>query len=570
MSSAGTTSSRGTDLTAQNIYGLLIRSRLLALDQVRALYDRWQVEARGDVANGARFAQWLVANGVVTEYQAGLLARGHADVFFLGPYKILERIGRGRMAGVYKAVHTLGQTVAIKVLPPSRARDAHMLARFQREARLALRLKHPNIVRAFQMGEHNGLHYFVMEYLEGETLEEVLQRRKRLSPVEAVRLVHHALLGLQHLHEQGMIHRDLKPANMMLTPPARPGQADTTLHATLKILDIGLGRELYDETAPAKDIDQLTSEGALLGTPDYMSPEQARDARSIDIRADIYSLGCVLYHLLAGQAPFPDTNIINQMIRHATETAKPLQEFDPAIPDVLQQVVSWMMAKDPAQRYQTPQRAAQALRIFLHSELASPRGGEAEVRTPEAEPGMVPYLNWLEAENAAHPPPASDPVVPAAPAPVPPAPPAPPPPPPAPPEPSLSKSGRAIPSKPESRPSAPERDAGQRAKDRPRKSRSRTTQFPAPSSGTVPVAVPAESLDVELVPAPAPGQRPPSSSGEEFLLTRRDYLMMAIGGSGVGLALFLGWLLAQLFRRKGRDPEATPEPERLEPKPEPE
>src|SRR5262249_51610405 len=161
---------------------------------------------------------------------------------------------------------------------------------------------------------------------------------------------------LQHLHEHGMVHRDLKPANLMLAYPPGDTPKDTTT-ATVKILDMGLARALSDEVVPDRNEEPapvLTSEGILLGTPDYMAPEQARDARQADIRADIYALGCVLYPLLDGKPPFPDTNIISQMIRHATEQPKPLKEFNPAVPDGLQQIINWMLAKDPAQRYQTP------------------------------------------------------------------------------------------------------------------------------------------------------------------------------------------------------------------------
>src|SRR5206468_2519439 len=128
----------------------------------------------------------------------------------LNQYKLIDRLGQGRMAGVYQAVHELGQTVAIKILPPSKAKDPQLFGRFQREARLALRLQHPNVVRTFQVGEANGLNYLVMEYLDGEDLEDVFKRRGKLPPAEAVRLVYQALQGLQHLHEQGMVHRDLK------------------------------------------------------------------------------------------------------------------------------------------------------------------------------------------------------------------------------------------------------------------------------------------------------------------------------------------------------------------------
>ncbi len=349
------------------------------------MHARWQAEAGANVKELPAFLKWLVASGYVTEHQANLLGQGHADDFFLNQYKILERIGRGRMAGVYKAVHSLGQVVAIKVLPPSRAKSPQILARFEREARLSLRLKHPNVVRSFQVGEANGVHYLVMEHLEGETLDELLRRRKTLPPEEAVRIAHQTLLGLQHLHEQGMVHRDLKPSNLFL---ARPEGGEPVV----KILDIGLARELFEEappaTGPAKGPNELTAEGVLLGTPDYLAPEQARDPRKSDIRADIYSAGCVLYHMLSGQTPFPDRNLLSQIVRHATEAPRPLHEFNPAIPEGLEQIVGWMLAKDPEKRYPTPARAAQALEVYL---LLGARPAPVE----EA-PQMRRYLTWLE------------------------------------------------------------------------------------------------------------------------------------------------------------------------------
>src|SRR4051812_46925225 len=205
------------ELTVQNVYGLLLRSKLLGIDEAKGMYARWQTEAKDAAGNLARFAAWMVQNRYVTEYQATLLARGHADGFFVNEYKILDRLGKGRMAGVYKAQHQLGQIVAIKVLPPSKAQDANMLARFHREARLAIKLKHPSIVRVFQLGQapqgdpsaqgRGGvIHYMVMEYLDGETLEEVMARRGKFPPAEAVRLIHQALQGLQHIHSLGLVH----------------------------------------------------------------------------------------------------------------------------------------------------------------------------------------------------------------------------------------------------------------------------------------------------------------------------------------------------------------------------
>jgi eukaryotic-like serine/threonine-protein kinase len=375
------------ELTVQNIYGLLLRSRLMPDQTAHTVFQAWKQEAGAQAQDVARFAKWLVARHYLTEYQVGLLASGYAEGFFLGEYKILDRLGGGRLAGIYRAVHESGQVVAVKVLPPSKAREPQTLARFQREAHLALKLNHANVVRSFQVGEADGLHYLVMENLDGEPVDEVMQRRGRFPPAESARLVYQALLGLEHIHQQRLVHRDLNPTNLMLVPP--PGEADTS-KCTVKILDIGLGREIFDEAGAVKAHHaRLTTTGVLLGTPEYMSPEQGRDARAADIRSDIYSLGCVLYRLIAGQAVFPDTNVISQMIRHASEEPRPLKEFNATVPDGLQQIVSTMLAKEPGKRYATPAHAAEALRAFLNT------GADVGPRI-EPSPEMRSYLTWLE------------------------------------------------------------------------------------------------------------------------------------------------------------------------------
>jgi tRNA A-37 threonylcarbamoyl transferase component Bud32 len=362
----------------------LAETGLMTAEQVRDLYQHCQSEAPAACTDLERFLRWLVKGEHLTEYQIGVIRRGSGHQLVLGPYKILERVGKGRMAGVYKAVHELGQVVAIKVLPPSKARDPQILGRFQRESRLALRLKHPNIVRTFQTGHWQDLHGLVMEYLEGETLEEVLERRGRLQPGEAVRVVCQALNALQEIHEEGLVHRDLKPGNLMLVG----GDARSTLQATVKVLDIGLGRALFDEDPSGKGQNfELTNEGDVLGTPAYMAPEQARDPHRADVRSDIYSLGCTLYHALAGRPPFPDANPARQLIRHATEEPQPIRSFFPAMPVGLPEVVSQMMAKDPSQRFATPQKAAAALQSFLVA--------GAEVVGIERQPRMAAYLRWL-------------------------------------------------------------------------------------------------------------------------------------------------------------------------------
>jgi serine/threonine protein kinase len=480
------------EFSVEALCNSLARSRLLPADEVRKLHRSWLAEAGANAGDIVEFSRWVVARRYVTEYQLGVVQRGHGNDLLLEQYTILERVGKGRMAGVYKAVHRLGPTVAIKILPPSKARDPQLLARFQRESRMALALKHPNVVRTFEVGEANGLHYLVMEYLEGETLEDVLRRRGKLPPAEAVRLVYQALLGLSHLHEQGLVHRDLKPANLMLVPLAgAPAEGDRsgTRHRLVKIVDIGTGRALFadDVTEDGKPF-ELTNEGDLLGTPDYMAPEQARDPHGSDIRADIYSLGCVLYHSLAGQPPFPDANLVRKMVRHATEAPRPLREFSPEVPDGLQQIVDWMLAKDPAQRYPTPDRAASALRVFLAA-------GAESTDTGQLSPQMRAYLEWVESRYGGSPaappspPPRSDgaPQRPAAPVP----------------------EARPLPARD---PGRKERRAGAAAKKRRRE--------PAPDARpkpprAVPGAqeMPVVEIDVEPVPMPPAAEKAPASRG---------------------------------------------------------
>jgi serine/threonine protein kinase len=530
---------------------LIAKSKLLPAEEVEAVASRWRAETGAADDQVGKFRRYLIARGYLTDWQAHMVQRGRAEGFFIGGYKILDRIGKGQMGGVYKAVHTLGQLVALKVLPSSRAKDPHTLGRFQREARLLTQLDHPNVVRAFQFGEANGVHYISMEYLEGETLDEVLARRGRLPWGEAVRLIHQAFSGLQHLHEKRMVHRDLKPANLMLTPEPSPG-SDTTWDATVKVLDIGLGRMLFADDTPEGQIEtQLTVEGSVLGTPDYLAPEQAKDAASADIRADIYSLGCVLYHCLAGRPPFPETNIMAQMLLHAMEKPAPLASSAPDAPSALQGVIDRMLAKSPDDRYQTPAAAAEALRPFLGS------GGSAPAAT-----AMVPaYKAWLESESQLEvvgklPPAPGMPAKPAAPAAAP-----------------------AVPAKPAT--AAPPAPSSPVKPPSPRPAPAR----PAPSAATVPTPKPVgtpplrqppavrpipappprpveEEVEVELVleTAPAPVFVPPPApvvipDRPLWDLDRRDWIMLAMGATGVLAAVGLGYGLARVARKK---PEEVP------------
>jgi serine/threonine protein kinase len=290
----------------------------------------------------------------------------------------------------------------------------------------------------------------------------------------------------------------------------------------------------------------------LLGTPDYLSPEQARDAHTADIRADIYSLGCVLYHALAGQPPFPDTNIISQMIRHATEVPRPLKAFNPAVPDGLQQIVNLMLAKDPAQRYPTPERAAQALQVFL---TAGKEPAHAEVN-----PHLRSYLTWLESED-------SQTVTPPAPAPAA-----------AKTTPAAAMAGPSAPALPalptESSKAASSAEVRSKASPGKRRSKKHKRHRQRPASGIqtnppvgiptgAPVGTPSNALDVELIPTePHPTDRTVSSTRSG--VSRRDFLVFAIGAGSVLFAVFVGWLAAYLKARKpatSSEEESEPEPQ---------
>jgi len=512
-------------LSVRDFCALLVKSKLLTPDEVDAVRRRWEADhpdADGDVE---AFVKSIAGRkGVVTHWQAALLSRGRADGFFVEGYKILEQLGKGQMGGVYKAVHALGQVVALKILPASRAKDARLLARFQRESRLLTQLDHPNVVRGYQVGESGGRHFIAMEFLDGETLDEVLDRRKRLPVPEAVRLVRQALDGLGHLNERRTVHRDVKPSNLMVVPPPPKHGPDTTLDATLKILDVGLGRELFEEAIGPDDqtATQLTVEGAVVGTPDYMSPEQAKDARTSDIRSDLYSLGCVLYHLLTGRPVFNETSVTGQLLRHATDAPPPL----PAdAPPGLQAGLDRFLAKNPDDRFQTPDEASRALKPFQSA------GGSAPAKS-----GVNPdYQRWLDTESQFEPD-----------------------------LPPVPKAG--------ARPAAALKPGTAPAPAvRPDQAATPTPVVPVrpPAVRAVPPPPPDDDdlVDVELVTAAPPPPAPPPKpvyvkvpDDRPLLdLNRRDMLMLTAGGVGVVAALAAGYGLAKVVQgMRAPKPETEP------------
>jgi len=261
----------------------------------------------------------------------------------LGRYQLVRKLGQGGMGAVYEAIQEgLERRVAVKVLPAALMADKDFVERFKREARAAAKLNHPNIVTIHEISQDHGFHFFSMEFVDGQSLEQQLQKESRLPVAEAIALMQQALQGLAHAWEQGIIHRDLKPANLMLT---RRG--------VLKVADFGLAKAL--------EMSSNTMTGAGMGTPYYMSPEQGSNAKNVDLRADIYSLGATFYHLVTGRVPFEGTSPFEVAIKVATAPLPPVCEVNPDVPAPVAAMIEKMLARDPDQRHHSADELLSAL-----------------------------------------------------------------------------------------------------------------------------------------------------------------------------------------------------------------
>lgn len=269
-------------------------------------------------------------------------------------YRILGVLGRGGMGTVYRAEHRLlERPVVLKVIRPDLVASTNVVQRFQREARLAARLTHPHVVAVYEAEELGTTQLLVMEFIEGINLADLVGQRGLLPVAEACALVRQAAIGLEYIHEQGLVHRDIKPHNLIVS---RSGQ--------VKILDLGLATLKADQKPVAQD---LTADRQFLGSVDYAAPEQWESSRDVDIRADIYSLGCTLYYLLAGEAPFPNkkyTTLMQQMWAHSQAPLPPIRELRPDLPEEIAAILARMLAKNRDERFARPQEVADALAPF--------------------------------------------------------------------------------------------------------------------------------------------------------------------------------------------------------------
>ena len=306
----------------------------------------------------------------------------------VGDYELIEELGSGGMATVFRARHTrLDKLVAIKLLPIQSARNAESIGRFEREMRAIGRLEHANIVPAYDAGEVDGRHYLVMELVDGLDLSAIFHRLGPLSPANAAAVSREAALGLQHAHEHGMVHRDMKPSNMMLTSGGK-----------VKILDLGLAR--LDEPQLADS--ELTASGQVMGTIDYMAPEQLSSSHDVDYRADIYSLGATLYKLLTGQAPHASAiqsdKPLTKLIAIATGDVTPIAQLRGDIPPPLCSAIDRMLAKDPSERYHSAQEVAEDL-ATLAAEADLPAlyetASQAAAESQRADASIAPTVEGI-------------------------------------------------------------------------------------------------------------------------------------------------------------------------------
>jgi serine/threonine-protein kinase len=324
---------------AKQILERAIAGGLLAKEQAVELARlRHAMKLRGEAPPPVE--ELAVTKGYLTAAQAkslGELARRFSAEGVIAGYKILEKIGSGSMGTVHKAKQlSLDRTVAIKILAPHLSHKPEYVERFLREARAVARLNHPNVISGIDVGEAEGFRYFVMEYASGHTIRRLLERGGPMDESRVLRIALQIARALDHAHHAGLVHRDVKPDNILVTG-----------EGVAKLCDLGLAK---DRAEPGKP----------LGTPNYISPEQAMGDADVDIRSDLYSFGATLYHMLAGRPPFEGTGRV-VMTKHVAEEPQPLREFEPDVSDDMQAIVQRLMRKERGQRFQTPRDLIGAL-----------------------------------------------------------------------------------------------------------------------------------------------------------------------------------------------------------------
>jgi serine/threonine protein kinase len=346
-----------------------LRSGLLSPDALQSALAELAPGQRGDPQ---ALADQLVKTGKLSRFQAHKLLKGTALGLLLGPYEVVSPIGRGGMGAVYLARDTrTRKLLALKVLPPKKARqEERLLSRFQREMSMGLRFSHPNLCQGLEVGIHRGVYYLAMEFIPGRSLHRLVQETGPLAVPRAARLFAEVASALEYAHGQGLIHRDLKPSNIMVTPN------DHT-----KVLDLGLALLVNEEPAPREVVG---GRGYVVGSMDYIAPEQTTDASKVDARSDVYGLGCTLYYALTGRPPFPGGSARDKIQRHRHDEPFALRQLRPDLPPAFAALVRRMMAKDPAARFQSAAEVREALLAWASGEPARPLDRQDDAAYQEA------------------------------------------------------------------------------------------------------------------------------------------------------------------------------------------
>jgi eukaryotic-like serine/threonine-protein kinase len=344
--------------TVTELLDRLHKSRLVPPDRLEGFLDGLRASGHSPASIPELLAR-LIEAGMITQFHADKLAAGKSKGFEIGSYLILDQIGTGGMGQVYLAEHTaMRRLVALKVFPPYSADDAVAKERFLREARAAAALDHPNIVRVFDLCQEGRLLYLVMEYVDGISLQALVARHGRLQIPAACHYARQVAFGLQHAHQLGFVHRDIKPANLLLD---RAG--------VIRILDLGLVRS---EADAASGLTQQLDSRSILGTADYVAPEQALDSSNVDIRADLYSLGATLYFMLAGRPLFPEGRTAQKLVWQQIKEPTPIQRVRDDVEPDLADVLHKLLQKRPDDRYQNPAEIFEALAPWDQEDVEPP------------------------------------------------------------------------------------------------------------------------------------------------------------------------------------------------------
>lgn len=363
-----------SELSAKSFLELVQKSGLVPADRLKQALSELSKRAAGKPVQIEQLSQFLISEGLITQWHYEKLLTGKFKGFFLGQYKLLSLLGTGGMSTVYLAEHSLsGQRRAIKVLPRARVNDKSYLDRFFREGRAAASLSHPNIVRIYDLANEDDVYYMVMEYVPGIDLHQKIQNEGPAKIEDALSYLGQAAEGLAHAHARSIVHRDVKPANLLLTSDG-----------TLKILDLGLA--LVNEEQESLT---LMHDEKVMGTADFLAPEQALNSHNVDLRADIYSLGCTFYYFMTGQPPFADGTIAQRIAMHQSCDPKPLRELRPDCPPLVEALCQRMMKKSPSDRIPSCEKLLQAIEKCRES-LVTPATSASEQYLPSGASKQLP------------------------------------------------------------------------------------------------------------------------------------------------------------------------------------